>query len=511
MARNKLSLWEHFSFAVRENDGVDGEGDDGGLADDGGESSGRGDGSPEAGAAKMAVAGETGSYDAVEDAITAGDVVAKKVIKSAAENTPGVTPEVVAAIGEVGENARSAVADAGEADEEPGDPALTAKQVKLLEDQANADTEGASAAQVTAGETLSRTVEKVGKGTVHDLGVQADEAGRGKEYRNADAAESAALDKYNKTKAKGGKDPSKEEKQATADALKDYNDKSAAARKIRSELLDPDGTYSKMLEAEGGPWYKKVTEAIGNHWKLLGILGTIAGLYLALRGICKELTGCYIYHGTGSQKLSGCTKMVSAATTKAGSYTVGQCGCAPPSSTGSSAPANAYQTQCAPAPATAIRRLGPDASSSSARPSAVGAAPGSTPVYCSGGCAQNAAFPCFGIPGKGTSIYYAFNHVTALNALSFAIGNTAGNLKQAGKGIVGMILTVLKVIGLVILVIIICILALKGIKMLMEKMKENKKVAGASKPKPLPKPKPKPKSKPVSAAKVQGAAAPSRK
>jgi hypothetical protein len=511
MARNKLSLWEHFSFAVRENDPGEGEGGggEGGLVDDGGESSGRGDGSPAAAAATVAEAGETGSYDNVEGAIEAGDVVAKKVIQSAAEKTPGVTPEVVAAIGEVGDNANGAVADAAEADDDPGDAELTAAQVEFLEKRAASDTQDASAAEVTAGETLSRTVEKVGKGTVHDLGVQADEAGRGKEYRNADAAESAALDKYNKTKAKGGKDPGPVEKQATADALKDYNDKSAAARKIRSELLDPDGTYSKMLEAEGGPWYKKVTEAIGNHWKLLGILGTIAGLYLALRGICKELTGCYIYHGTASQKLSGCTTMVEAAAkaTKAGSYTVSQCGCAPPASTGSSAPANAYQTQCASAPATAIRRLGSDASSSSARPSAVGAAPGSMPVYCSGGCAQNAAFPCFGIPGKGTSIYYAFNHVTALNALSFAIGNTSGNLKQAGKGIVGMILTVLKVIGLVILVIIICILALKGIKMLMEKMKENKKVAGASKPKP----KPKPKSKPVSAAKVQGAAAPSRK
>ena len=141
------------------------------------------------------------------------------------------------------------------------------------------------------------------------------------------AFEPASIDYYKKTTAlhdaeralekamSTGQAPTNEQTKAVSDATtafetsqKKYKEAQEKHGKVIDEVFSDGSEAKKKVEAQGGGKWRSIKELLLN-WKLWAMLiasGGTLGVYLILKGMADDMTGCYKYIGTSSSQLASC-------------------------------------------------------------------------------------------------------------------------------------------------------------------------------------------------------------
>jgi hypothetical protein len=304
----------------------------------------------------------------------------------------------------------------------PDDPS-SSEEVKSSFDELNNVQEVTSTAEAhaagTAAETgpnkatldkIAKQTEKFNKLTSEKVKAVAEEhlpKAEFDKYTEASAAGDAAAEKLAKAIKEGNTAAENSAKEELDKAHEDIND-----------IAEENEKFKDNLEAELGE-RGRVVKAILKYWKILAALGGLAGLFVFCYFICKELSGCYQYTGTSSDKIS-CPSHDST------------CGCG-----------DATKGVTDPAGITKI---------------CGGAAPGTGtyanyPFCCA---AASPAHPtCSGNPGDKDSVYYAWKEFTPAGIIAGIPGDIV-NLVKGGEDLLGGLLKkILTWVGIALAVLIV--------------------------------------------------------
>ena len=263
----------------------------------------------------------------------------------------------------------------------------------VIVDGAEANSNSSDSAADTY-EVLSNTTHNVATAAEVNMQNDANESGRGDEYKKASDKETEDAEDYKK-KAKDSRDnPSdSDKKKAAIAARKAYEKSRDAANKIRNEILEGGGedggpsNYALEILKKGGEAGKSFFKGLLSHWKLLLFLGVGAGVGLVISRICASLTGCYRFNGTARMKLDKCLTTDSGK----GIATITQSGC-------DCSPGSDYKAQCG----SGTEGKKPKGSDFPF-------------AYCPGGCGPNKTYFCKGNPGEDKAIYYAWQQADLWN------------------------------------------------------------------------------------------------
>jgi adenylate kinase family enzyme len=205
--------------------------------------------------------------------------------------------------------------------------------------------------------------------------------------------------------------------------------------------LDQQTDVKKDVEAKEGEGAWERVKKLFKYWKLLVIAAGALGIYLFLRHLADELTGCYEWKGGDSNELN-CQRFYKSSK-------------------------NAIYCSCG------LEQQAPETGQAASLSQCKGDF--SNFPFCNkecGGPSQGRPF-CTETQGQNDSIYYNYQHYNALTALWHVIKEGAAAASKGLGGLKKIIIKILIIVGIVIGGIILIIVGYKVIQALLKKKEEN--------------------------------------